>query len=146
MCLSVVHRSENYIFPDFCANLLDRCRSRGCDLRFWASSCYDNVAPEDLYDGGSEGWELVHFTRSLRSPPSVLREIRLAVEITKDRTVRDYTDRGLPDHSDGPPAIWFQHHVQQHGCTRVEDCVVCGGEVARFLCTELRIGLSTSCE
>lgn len=134
-------RSEHYIFPDFCTNLLGRCGNSHDNLHFWAASDQDNVAPEELHDKDTDGWELLYFTRPLRSPPSVIREVQLAVEI-RNGTVPKYTDRKVPDHSDGPPVKWVYHGSHEHGYLRVEDCVVCGKIVATFICTELRLGVS----
>ncbi|XP_025102978.1 uncharacterized protein LOC112569429 [Pomacea canaliculata] len=136
-------QSQYYIFPDFCCNLLRQIQNRNDDLHFWAASGQDNVAPDDLLDWDTEGWELNYFTRPLRSPPSVTREVKLAVEI-RNGTVPEYSERNVPDHSDGPPVKWVYHQPQEHGCLRVEDCVVCGNIVAIFLCTELRLSVYAS--
>lgn len=142
-------RSEYYIFPEFCASLHERCRENIDSLHFWAASDQDNVAPEELYDKdteglglglGWEGWELLYFTRPLRSPPSVIREVQLAVEI-RNGTVPKYSKRKVPDHSDGQPVEWVYHRNHEHGYLRVEDCVDCGQNVATFLCTEVRLGV-----
>ncbi|XP_025100575.1 uncharacterized protein LOC112567909 [Pomacea canaliculata] len=136
--------SECYIFPKFCESLLQRCHGFVDHLNFWVASNHNYVAPEEFYNG-EEGWERHCFTRPLRPPPPVLQEIKKAVEI-KRGIVQDYSERSVPDHTDGPPVKWFYHHPEQHACSRVEDCNVCGKDVANFLIKKLRLRLSASAE
>lgn len=98
--------------------------------------------PEEPENWQSSGWDRKYLTRSLRSPPSVTEEISQAVEIKKDGTVRDYTERDAPEQTEGPPVHWIHHDSQQHGITRAEDCEVCGKAVARFLLKDLHLSES----
>ncbi|XP_025111925.1 uncharacterized protein LOC112574822 [Pomacea canaliculata] len=94
-------------------------------LHFWASSCYHEDTPV--------GWQVVHLTRPLRSPPTVVREVKKDVKITKHGYVKPYSERGVPDHTDGPPVRRLYHRGQGHSGRWPGDCVRCGGKVARVL-------------
>lgn len=136
------------VFRVFCARLLYHFRNRSDDLCFWAASYRHDHAPEKsyLWDGKEhEGWELQRFTRPLRSPPSVIREIKQALEI-KNNIVFNYTKREVPDHTNGPAVHWFNHQIQEHQSKKIHDCYVCGNHLATFLYKKLRLGMSVSCK
>lgn len=97
-----------------------------------------------MVDEKIKGWEIAHFTTPLRSPPSVIKAIEKAVEIQPCHTIPKYSKLNVPDHAHGPHVKQVWHHPQKHLCQRVEDCEVCGREVADFLCTVLN--LSAACE
>ncbi|XP_025078820.1 uncharacterized protein LOC112554951 [Pomacea canaliculata] len=61
--------------------------------------------------------------------------------ITTDRYVLPYRERGVPDHTDGPPVIRLYHRGQGHSGHRPGECVTCGREVASFL-HSLRVGVT----
>lgn len=105
----------------------------------WAASCKHNLAPEDPQDEELEGWELQTFSRPLRTPPSVTREIQKAVEIEKECTVHRYTERGVPDFADGLDVRWVYHSSKHHRSSRAENCAVCAKDVVKFL-QKLRLG------
>ncbi|XP_025078808.1 uncharacterized protein LOC112554944 [Pomacea canaliculata] len=94
-------------------------------LHLWAASCFHDYAPA--------GWQIEYLTRPLRSPPAVVREVEQDKRITRDRHVRPYRERGVPDHTDGPPVTRLYHRGQGHSGDRPVDCVTCGREVASFL-------------
>ncbi|XP_025112758.1 uncharacterized protein LOC112575254 [Pomacea canaliculata] len=108
-------------FKTFCDKLLTRVPR----LHLWAASCFHAYAPA--------GWQVEYFTRPLRSPPAVIREVEKDGFIT-DRYVHGYSDRGVCDHTDGPPVRRLFHRGQGHS-RRVSpvNCVTCGLEVASFL-------------
>ncbi|XP_025113139.1 uncharacterized protein LOC112575467 isoform X1 [Pomacea canaliculata] len=121
----------NY-FENFCKNLLTRVPR----LHLWAASCFHKHAPA--------GWQVAHLTRPLRSPPSVVREVEQDVWIfTRRSPVQPYSERGVPDHTDGPPVRRVYHRGEDHSGRRPGDCVTCGREVASFL-HSLRVGVRES--
>ncbi|PVD22622.1 hypothetical protein C0Q70_18442 [Pomacea canaliculata] len=63
--------------------------------------------------------------------------------ITKYRRVLTYTERGVSDHTDGPPVTRLFHRGQGHSGDFPVDCVTCGREVASFL-HSLRVGVTGS--
>ncbi|XP_025102717.1 uncharacterized protein LOC112569205 [Pomacea canaliculata] len=131
--------SQYYVFPEFCSKLLEHFTKKVDGLHLWAASCHRIMVPEEPENWQSSGWERKYLTRSLRSPPYVTEEISQAVEIKKDETVWDYTERDSPDQTEGPPVHWIHHDSQQHRITRAEDCEVCGKAVARFLLKDLHL-------
>ncbi|XP_025113057.1 uncharacterized protein LOC112575409 [Pomacea canaliculata] len=118
-------------FPTMCNNLLIRVPR----LHLWAASCYHGHAPV--------GWEVEYLTRPLRSPPAVVREIEQDEMITIDRNVHPYSERGVPDHTDGPPVRRLYHGGHGHSGRLPVDCVTCGREVASLL-HSLRVGVTES--
>lgn len=132
-------------FPELSERLLDRLENQEENLHFWAASCHNNVAPATSTPYVRESWETNIFTRPLRSPPTVIREIEKAWEI-ENCTVPGYTKRGVPDATDGPEIKWVIHKSQHHGPQNIEDCDVCGLAVVEELCTSCRIGFFTTCE
>ncbi|XP_025111917.1 uncharacterized protein LOC112574815 [Pomacea canaliculata] len=100
-------------------------------LHLWAASYFHKNAPS--------GWQVEHLTRPLRSPPAVVREVEQDKKIIKHRDVKPYSERGVPNHTDGPPVTRLYH--RGHSCHRSADCVTCGREVASFL-HSLRVGVT----
>ncbi|XP_025114049.1 uncharacterized protein LOC112576041 [Pomacea canaliculata] len=115
-------------FQIFCDKLLERFPDR---LHLWAASCFHGHAPAD--------WPVKYLTRPLRSPPSVIREYERARSITELDHVQPYSERGVPDHTDGPPVKRLYHRGQGQLGDWPGDCVTCGREVASFL-HSLRVG------
>ncbi|XP_025113813.1 uncharacterized protein LOC112575896 isoform X1 [Pomacea canaliculata] len=111
--------SEN--FQTFCDKLFKLIPR----LHLWAASCYHDYAPN--------GWHIEYLTRPLRSPPVVVREVALDPEINDHKRVHPYRERGVPDHTDGPPVRRLYHRGQGHPHDWPGDCATCGHEVASFL-------------
>ncbi|XP_025112558.1 uncharacterized protein LOC112575148 [Pomacea canaliculata] len=126
---SRVYRIKN--FQTLCDKLLTQVPR----LHLWAASCYHGYTPA--------GWQVEYLTRPLRSPPSVVREVARDEKITKHRYVKPYSERGVPDHTDGPPVMRLYHRGQGHSGDWSDDCVTCGREVASFL-HSLRVGVTES--
>ncbi|XP_025100540.1 uncharacterized protein LOC112567884 [Pomacea canaliculata] len=116
-------------FPTFCDKLLTQVPH----LHLWAASCYHRNAPA--------GWQVECLTRPLRSPPAVVREVEQDSSFTKHRDVLPYSERGVPDHTDGPPVTRLYHRSQGHSGDSPVDCVTCGRDVASFL-HSLRVGVT----
>ncbi|XP_025079407.1 uncharacterized protein LOC112555286 [Pomacea canaliculata] len=116
---SLDYRISN--FQTLCELLLKRFPR----LHLWAASCFHDYAPT--------GWQVEYLTRPLRSPPTVVREVEQDGRITRDRQVLPYSERGVPDHTDGPPVTRLYHPGQGHSGRRPGECVTCGREVASFL-------------
>ncbi|XP_025112489.1 uncharacterized protein LOC112575119 [Pomacea canaliculata] len=108
-------------FHNFCNKLLTHVPC----LHLWMASCYHGDAPAD--------WKVEYLTRPLRSPPAVLREVRKSRNITKDGNVCEYSQRDVPDHTDGPPVKQLYHRGEGHSSSWLGDCVTCGREIAIFL-------------
>ncbi|XP_025113361.1 uncharacterized protein LOC112575604 [Pomacea canaliculata] len=102
-------------------------------LHFWAASCYHGDAPA--------GWQVECLTRPLRSPPAVVREVEQNDLITTHRHVFPYSERGVPDHTDGPPVRRLYHRGQGHSGFSPRHCVTCSRDVASFL-HSLRVGVT----
>lgn len=68
-----------------------------------------------------------------------MREIAQDAEVTETRDVEAYTERGVPDYTDGPPVKRLLHQGHGHSEEYTENCVTCGRRVARFL-HRLRVG------
>ncbi|XP_025078802.1 uncharacterized protein LOC112554939 [Pomacea canaliculata] len=102
-------------------------------LHLWAASCFHDYIPD--------GWEVEYLTRPLRSPPAVVREVEQDKMITTHNYVLPYSERGVPDHTDGPPVTRLYHRGQGHSGERPVSCVTCGREVASFL-HSLRVGVT----
>ncbi|XP_025078803.1 uncharacterized protein LOC112554940 [Pomacea canaliculata] len=102
-------------------------------LYLWAASCFHGFTPT--------GWPVEYLTRPLRSPPAVVREVEQDERITTRRDVLPYSERGVPDHTDGPQVTRLYHRGQGHLGRRPGDCVTCGREVASFL-HSLRVGVT----
>ncbi|XP_025082240.1 uncharacterized protein LOC112556946 [Pomacea canaliculata] len=116
-------------FQTLCELLLTRVPR----LHLWAASCFNESAPA--------GWQVEYLTRPLRSPPTVVREVEQDDRITRDSYVLPYRERGVPDHTDGPPVTRLYHRGQGHSGLLPVDCVTCGREVASFL-HSLRVGVT----
>ncbi|XP_025113140.1 uncharacterized protein LOC112575467 isoform X2 [Pomacea canaliculata] len=72
------------------------------------------------------------------------REVEQDVWIfTRRSPVQPYSERGVPDHTDGPPVRRVYHRGEDHSGRRPGDCVTCGREVASFL-HSLRVGVRES--
>ncbi|XP_025111931.1 uncharacterized protein LOC112574829 [Pomacea canaliculata] len=119
-------------FETFCEKLLKRVQN----LHLWAASCYNGHAPA--------GWQVEYLTRPLRSPPAVVRVVNRDNIIQKGQSVCRYSERGVPDHTDGPPVKQIRHELSHSGDWSFNspyDCVTCGREVASFL-HSLRVGVT----
>ncbi|XP_025099960.1 uncharacterized protein LOC112567481 [Pomacea canaliculata] len=88
----------------FCS-VCDKLLTQVPHLHLWAASCYHGNA--------TVGWQVEYLTRPLRSPPAVVREVEQDRSFTNDRDVLPYSERGVPDHTDGPPVRRLYH--QRHG-------------------------------
>ncbi|XP_025111919.1 uncharacterized protein LOC112574817 [Pomacea canaliculata] len=141
---SVTRRGSTYVIADeagpihkkrfgtFCEKLLTRVPR----LHLWAANCFHGHAPA--------GWQVEYLTRPLRSPPTVVREVDKDNIIRKGKSVRKYSKRGVPDHTDGPPVRQTCHEWSHSGdwpFNRPYDCVTCCREVASFL-HSLRVGVT----
>ncbi|XP_025113058.1 uncharacterized protein LOC112575410 [Pomacea canaliculata] len=115
-------------FQTFCKKLLARVPR----LHLWAASYFHGYAPD--------GWQVEYLTRPLRSPPVVVREVEKDARITKG-DVKPYRERGVSDHTDGPPVTRLYHRGQGHSGVWPVDCITCGREVASFL-HSLRVGVT----
>ncbi|XP_025114295.1 uncharacterized protein LOC112576215 [Pomacea canaliculata] len=122
---------EACMYPEF-RTVCDKLLTQVPLLHLWAASCYHGDAPA--------GWQVEHLTRPLRSPPAVVREVAQDTNFTEDRYVLPYRERGVADHTDGPPVTRL-YHSQGHSGDRSVDCVTCGRELARFL-HSLRVGVT----
>ncbi|XP_025080174.1 uncharacterized protein LOC112555849 [Pomacea canaliculata] len=125
--LSRVYRINSY--QTLCELLLTRVPR----LHLWAASCFHDFTPA--------GWRVEYLTRPLRSPPAVVREVEQDEMITRDGYVLPYSERGVPDHTDGPPVTRLCHRGQGHSGRRAFECIRCGREVASFL-HSLRVGVT----
>ncbi|XP_025100570.1 uncharacterized protein LOC112567904 isoform X2 [Pomacea canaliculata] len=134
---------QSHIFPEFCDELVQSNKEQCHILHLWAASCQHNIAPVELQDSNLGNWEIKYFTKPLRSPPSVIREVERATEIRRRKVLR-YTERGVPDHTDGPPVKWMNRICMDHDSEEIKDCLVCGRNVASFLYEELRLVKSTA--
>ncbi|PVD18253.1 hypothetical protein C0Q70_20802 [Pomacea canaliculata] len=121
-----------YVIADE-ATLCELLLTRVPRLHLWAASCYIENAPV--------GWQVEYLTRPLRSPPAVVREVEQDMKITTYRHVLPYSQRGVPDHTDGPPVTRLYHRGQGHSGQRPVNCVTCGREVGSFL-HSLRVGVT----
>ncbi|XP_025090339.1 uncharacterized protein LOC112561811 isoform X2 [Pomacea canaliculata] len=115
-------------FQIFCCQLLARVPG----VHLWAASCYHVQVPAH--------WRVESLTRPLRSPPAVVREVEQDEFITKHRIVQTYSQRGVPDRTDGPPIRRLSHRGEGHSERPIHTCVECGAEVATFL-FKLRAGV-----
>ncbi|XP_025112052.1 uncharacterized protein LOC112574902 [Pomacea canaliculata] len=82
-----------------------------------------------------------YLTRPLRSPPAVVREVQKSRNMPREGVVRQYSEREVPDHTDGPPVKRVDHRGEGHYYGWLGDCDKCGREVASFL-HSLRVGSS----
>ncbi|XP_025112343.1 uncharacterized protein LOC112575043 isoform X2 [Pomacea canaliculata] len=114
-------------FKTFCEQLQDKLPH----LHLWAASCYHGYSPQ--------GWPVEYLTKSLRCPPAVVREVKQASEIERGN-VLGYSERCVPDHTDGPPVKRLYHRGQGHSGDLPVDCGKCGEEVASFL-HSLQVGV-----
>ncbi|XP_025111916.1 uncharacterized protein LOC112574814 [Pomacea canaliculata] len=115
--------------------LCDKLLSRVPRLHLWAASCFHEHTPA--------GWQVEYLTRPLRSPPAVVREVEQDEKITKARDVHPYSERRVPDHTDGPPVKRLFHRYHSDSNDKPSDCVKCGRELASFL-HSLRVGVTES--
>ncbi|XP_025113319.1 uncharacterized protein LOC112575583 [Pomacea canaliculata] len=118
---------------DYFDTVCDKLLTQVPHLHLWAASCYHGDAPT--------GWQVECLTRPLRSPPAVIREVEQDVDITESGKVKPYSERGVPDHTDGPPVTRLYHRGQGHSADNPGDCVTCGRDVASFL-HSLRVGVT----
>lgn len=116
--------------------MCDKLLTQVPHLHLWAASCYSEHVSSD--------WQLEYLTRPLRSPPAVVREVKVAGQIVVDRMVRDYSEREVPDHTDGPPVRNLYHRGRGHSGSSPLTCVQCGQGVAKIL-RDLRIGVDGRC-
>ncbi|XP_025077351.1 uncharacterized protein LOC112554011 [Pomacea canaliculata] len=123
------HVCQRLHFDTVCEKLLTEVPH----LHLWAANCYHGDAPA--------GWQVEYLTRPLRSPPAVVREVEKNTLITIDRLVLPYSERGVPDHTDGPPVRRLSHRGQGHSGDSPVHCVTCGRDVASFL-HSLRVGVT----
>ncbi|XP_025101134.1 uncharacterized protein LOC112568185 [Pomacea canaliculata] len=119
-------------YPTF-ETLCDKLLTQVPRLHIWAASCYHGHAPA--------GWPVEYLTRPLRSPPAVVREVAQDGDIAYSGLIQGYSERGVPDHTDGPPVRRVYHGGQGHSFRGPFDCVTCGREVASFLLS-LRVGVT----
>ncbi|XP_025113059.1 uncharacterized protein LOC112575411 [Pomacea canaliculata] len=124
--------SQGYRIKNF-QTLSNKLLTRVPGLHLWAASCFHQYTPA--------GWQVEYLTRPLRSPQAVVREVEQDEMITKYRYVHPYSDRGVSDHTDGPPVTRLYHRGQGHSRYFPGDCVMCGREVASFL-HSLRVGVT----
>ncbi|XP_025078799.1 uncharacterized protein LOC112554936 [Pomacea canaliculata] len=117
------------IFQTLCELLLTRVPR----LHLWAASCFHGDEPAC--------WQEEYLTRPLRSPPAVVREVEQDARIATHRDVLQYRERGVPDHTDGPPVTRLSHRGQHHSGYTPGGCVTCGRVVASFL-HSLRVGVT----
>ncbi|XP_025100546.1 uncharacterized protein LOC112567888 [Pomacea canaliculata] len=120
-------------YQSYFHTVCDKLRTQVPDLHLWAASCFHGDAPD--------GWQVEYLTRPLRSPPAVVREVEQHEFITEENLVKPYSERGVPDHTDGPPVTRLYHRGQGHSGDRRGDCVTCGRDVASFL-HSLRVGVT----
>ncbi|XP_025111939.1 uncharacterized protein LOC112574836 [Pomacea canaliculata] len=114
-------------FKTFCEKLLTKVP----DVHLWAASFYCKHIPA--------GWQVEYLTRPLRFPPAVVREVIRDKKITDYSNICPYSERGVPDHTDGPPVRRLRHQHQCPAEDRSGDCVTCGRELASLL-HSLRVG------
>ncbi|XP_025100976.1 uncharacterized protein LOC112568091 isoform X2 [Pomacea canaliculata] len=126
-CTSSLMKIKNF------QTLYEKLLTRVPRLHLWAASYFHQNAPA--------GWQVEYLTRPLRSPPTVVREVEQDEMITTDRHVLRYSERGVPDHTDGPPVRRLYHRGHSDSGRFPEDCVTCGREVASFL-QSLRVGVT----
>ncbi|XP_025114137.1 uncharacterized protein LOC112576099 [Pomacea canaliculata] len=126
--------SYGYRISNF-QTLCDKLLTQVPRLHLWAASCFNKYAPT--------GWQVEYLTRPLRSPPAVVREIEQDWRITRHCDVHPYSERGVPDHTDGPPVTRLYHRGQGHSGRWPGDCVTCGRELASIL-HSLRVGVTES--
>ncbi|XP_025079397.1 uncharacterized protein LOC112555280 [Pomacea canaliculata] len=116
-------------FQTLCELLLKRVPR----LHLWAASYFHGYKAAD--------WQVEYLTRPLRSPPAVVREVEQDERINIEGCVLPYSERGVPDHTDGTPVTRLYHRGQGHSGRFPVDCVTCGREVASFL-HSLRVGVT----
>lgn len=109
--MSHVCHSSDYYFKEFCEKLL----ARVSNLHLWAATCYHGNAPT--------GWQTESLTRPLRSPPVIVREIEQDWAMTRSKEVQAYSERGVPDHTDGPPVTQLTHRGQDHSGHVIGECI-----------------------
>ncbi|XP_025111740.1 uncharacterized protein LOC112574727 [Pomacea canaliculata] len=120
----------NY-FETFCNKLLTQVPR----LHLWAASCFHEDAPAF--------WQVEYLSRPLHCLSSVVKEVDQDKKITKHRDVQPYSERGVADHTDGPPVRRLYHRGQGHSGYFPGDCVTCGYQVACLL-HSLRVGATDS--
>ncbi|XP_025113483.1 uncharacterized protein LOC112575710 [Pomacea canaliculata] len=120
--------------PHWFSPLCDKLLRQVSRLHLWAASCFHGYAPT--------GWPVEYLTRPLRSPPAVVREVVQDVRMSAlEPRVKPYTERGVPDHTDGPPVRQLYHRPWEgHSGRWPENCVKCGDQVASLL-HSLRVGV-----
>ncbi|XP_025114128.1 uncharacterized protein LOC112576093 [Pomacea canaliculata] len=131
--ISIMEAPKMKHIQTFCEKLLTQVPR----LHLWAASCYLKNCPP--------GWQVEYLTRPLRSPPAVVREVKKDTVITKGLSIKKYSERGVPDHTDGPPVRRVRHDGEGHSSDWPGECVTCGREVASFL-HSLRVGVTENNE
>lgn len=97
------------------------------DLYLWAAAVQYAVRPTCLVD--------VRLATPLRSPPTVVKEILLAEEITEKKSVERYKDSGIPSATIGPVVKRIKHTQGQLGHRELSpyNCEECGSQIADIL-------------
>lgn len=121
------NRKELEHFKHFCDKLLRQVP----DLHLWVASFYHGRVPP--------AWQEKSLTRPLRSPPAVVREVAKDRRIGSNCDVLPYSQRAVPDHTQGPSVRWIRHQGHGHTESADRDCELCGQEVVSFL-KSLRLG------
>ena len=103
-------------------------------LYLWCAGVYHRDIPPELQE------EVL--TTPLRSAPSVVRALQPELDVWS-RSIRRYSDSGLPAPGDGPSVIELHHGGDGHRCLHPVDCDQCGRDVAATL---RRIGVGAGGE
>lgn len=107
------------------------------EINLWAAAVHHRVRPRCMQE--------FKVTTPLRSPPTAIKEIKQAWEMTKKEVVYKYTDIYIPE-TEGPKVRVITHSKGQSGHNTSEapdDCELCGRSVANIL-KELHVGLSSA--
>ena len=103
------------------------------DLHLWTATCNRKDIPSCLTE--------VTLREPLRSPPAVVREVKLAATFAEDPdSYPQYRDNSAPLPSDGPRVYKLNHNLPGHPTAWPDDCVPCGLNVATLLRTHLGVG------
>ncbi|XP_025113083.1 uncharacterized protein LOC112575428 [Pomacea canaliculata] len=116
-------------FQEMCEKLLTQVPR----LHIWAANCFHGYPPD--------GWKEENLIRPLRFTPAILRELKKGLCLVNYDDILQYSERGVPDHTDGPPVRQLYHKPQSHSNLKLFDCVTCGREVASFL-LNLHVGVA----
>ena len=104
-------------------------------LYLWCAGVYHRHIPPELQE------EVL--TTPLRSAPSVLREVKPALDLWSN-AIRGYSDSGLPAPGDGPSVIELDHDGYGHRGLNPVDCDQCGRDVAGTL-RRIGVGVGGEC-